>query len=48
MFDSKAKELADKVYEWAASLTNPNALNSVKHPLSQRHPDYENFVNKLM
>ena len=33
MFDSKAKDLADKVYERAAKLDNPAALNAIKHPV---------------
>jgi hypothetical protein len=48
MFDYKAKGLANKVYERAASLDNPDALNRVKHPIGQRHPEYEEFVNNLM
>ena len=48
MFDTKAKELANKVYERAASLNDPTALNRVKHPIGQRHPEYEEFVSNLM
>jgi hypothetical protein len=51
MFNSQAKNLADKVYKRAATLNNPNeikALHSVKHPLGQRHENYDNFVNSLL
>ena len=51
MFDSKAKALADKVYKWAATLSDGNeinALNAVKHPLTKKHEPYDSFVKNLL
>lgn len=47
MFDSKAKQLADKVYERAAKLDNPGALNKIKHPVGKEMQAYKDFVAKL-
>jgi hypothetical protein len=48
MIDGKAKSIADKVYNWATSLSkieDINKLRRVKHP--QPSKEYENFLNNM-
>lgn len=49
LFDAEAREQAQKVYNWAADLRDPTAINAlyyIKHP-HPGIPQYQNFASKL-
>lgn len=48
LFDEKAKEIADQVYAWAATLDNPYYLHEVKHNKNSKiYDEYDSFDTNL-